>query len=357
MRKFWIFLFILIQPLLVHCQVKVLHLTFHRGCAKEFEAVAKALSLDVTTWYIHDLPPKFFDGQTQGSALYNIGHARAERIWNLHKEYFQTFDTVFISDTAPLSRIFLQNGWNKPLVIWICNRFDYSDLASLDCDFPDQEYYRMFAEACKKKNVTMVAYTPYEHHYAHTKGIDTGSLTIKPTGTFLEEISSSPIPSDILKEKTFFFPPYHNETIFMDAAAFCNKLGIKSYCGRYNGSKDLEAFRGIIHLPYAWSNLALFENLQLGIPYFIPSAKFLKKLISLGNYFDSNMSYKDLFYLSEWYSPENAPLFIYFDSWKDLQRKIEKTDFSARREQLKIYARQHTELTLEKWRSVFFRNK
>ena len=70
-----------------------------------------------------------------GNAVYNIGHQRAETVWNRHKDYFDKFDVIVTSDTAPLSRIFLQNGWRKPLIIWVCNRFDYCDYASLDLVF------------------------------------------------------------------------------------------------------------------------------------------------------------------------------------------------------------------------------
>ena len=55
-------------------------------------------------------------------------------------------------------------------------------------------------------------------------------------------------------------------------------MGIKVFNGRYNGPKDLAEFAGVIHIPYAWSNLALLEAIQLGIVFFIPSKKFLKYL-------------------------------------------------------------------------------
>src|SRR6185437_1116376 len=146
MIQFFVFLWAL---LLTACPayaeqkaLKILHLTFHKGCAKEVEAVAQIFGHEVTTWWIPDLTAGSFDGTSSGNALYNIGHDRAERIWNLHKETFQQFDAVITSDTAPLARVFLQNGFTKPLIIWICCRFDYSDQASLDCEFPDPEFYQ-----------------------------------------------------------------------------------------------------------------------------------------------------------------------------------------------------------------------
>lgn len=204
MHFLMLFFFVIIPGFLFCSPLKVLHLTFHRGCANEIEIVAQRLSLDLTTWYIQELPPYFFDEVSNGSCLYNIGHDRAERIWNKHKAYFELFDIILTSDTAPLSRIFLQNKWAKPLIIWVCNRFDYCDHASLDCDFPDDEYYRLFSQASKQNNVAIIGYTEFEHVYAESKGIHLGNLTIQPSGACTKSSAYSLIPANILKNSTFF---------------------------------------------------------------------------------------------------------------------------------------------------------
>ena len=80
----------------------------------------------------------------------------------------------------------------------------------------------------------------------------------------------------------------------MDMSAHCAALGIPVYCGRYDGPSDLEKFKGIIHLPYNWSNLAFFENSRLGIPYFVPSRKFLEKLLSYEKYFHADLHFLSL---------------------------------------------------------------
>lgn len=341
-------------------KLKVLHLTFHKGCEKEVKGLAVDLGLDLTTWFIPDLPPKFFDGETSGNCLYNIGHKRAERIWNLHRHFFEQFDVILTSDTAPLSRIFLQNSSTKPLIIWICNRFDYSDQASLDCEFPDTEYYQLFSQAKNQPNVTIVAYTPFEHHYAKSKGIDTGEMVITPCSSNLSAQNTShftsSIPTHIDKANTFFLPPYHNEKHFIDLNQHCTELGIPTYCGHYNGPLDLKDFKGIIHLPYAWSNLAFFENIALGIPYFIPSKEFLTTLALMPNYFHQDLHFllqEDLFHLSEWYCPEHAQVFTFFDSWEDLAQKASTMDDSMLRQKTLNFSQQHRLMMLSKWESVF----
>ncbi len=335
--------------------IKALHLTFHRGCAKQVETIANHFSIDLTTWYIPDLPPLFFDGCTQGSALYNIGHRRAQNIWNLHAPFFQQFDLILTSDTAALSRIFLQNNSSTPLIIWICNRFDYHDTATLDCSFPDAEYYRLFQSAQNLPHVAIVANTAFEHLYAQSKKVNTGSLVIQPIGSFSGEEKSAP-PSHPEREKTFYLPPYHNESIFMNLSQHLSDLQIPNYCGRHNGLGDLSAYKGIIHLPYSWSTIALFENLEIGVPYFIPSKTFLAQLHLQGNYWHQNAAFlfdEKLYDISEWYSEDHRSLFTYFDSWHDLLIKIRLCNFPQKKEAIKKLAKTHQEIMLAKWQAVF----
>jgi hypothetical protein len=339
---------------------RILHLTFHRGCANEFAGVGKKLNLSVDTWLIPDLPPHFFDGKSSSSTLYNIDHEMAKRIWDIHKDTFLQYDVIITSDTAPLSRIFLQNNFSKPLIIWICNRFDYCDYASLNSNFPDAEYYKLFNSAITLDNVKVVAYTQFEHSYAMMKGVNTGNITITPSGinvdlSHFKEPLQSFIPSSIQKESSFFLPSYHNETNFMDFENFCKNLNIPCYRGHYNGPFDLKNFKGIIHLPYAWSNLALFETIALGIPYFIPSKTFIEELNSRGNYWYQDASFlftQKLYEISEWYDPKHKDIFVYFDSWADLQDKIASLEYEKQRKTILEYSEKLKKETLEKWSSV-----
>src|SRR5689334_6402784 len=213
-------------------QQSLLHLTFHKGCAREIEYITQHFGIKLTTMFIQSLAEYEFDPASHGNVLYNITHDRAERIWQTHKEYFDQFDLVLVSDTTPLARIFLQNNWEKPLIIWICNRFDYADAASLDGEFPDVEYYQLLRDAIKKKSVHIVAYTPFEHYYARDKGVYLGTEVIKPCAPV-----SITTPHE--KEDIFLIPPYHNDTLFLNLKAICDSYNIPCYNGRYNGPAEL----------------------------------------------------------------------------------------------------------------------
>ena len=159
---------------------KILHLSYHLGTIKEFETVAQKLDLDVTSWFVFEQPLKQFEGQDSGYHVYNMLPDRAERIWNKHKDYFNQFNDIMTSDTAPLSRIFLQHDWQKPLIIWVCNRFD---LACKPSSFPDEGLYKMFKEALNKENVFLIPWSIYEWFHCYKRGVRPQLPVIWPLGS------------------------------------------------------------------------------------------------------------------------------------------------------------------------------
>lgn len=287
--------------------MKILHISYHDGCIKNLNFVLKSLGISC------DVQKPDWN--------YNIGHDRALEIWNNNKDYYNSFDLIITSDTAPLSRILLQNNFGGKLIIWICNRFDYADQATNDCNFPDKEYYELIRRAATNPQVKIFSYTPFEHEYARKyKNVEVGNALLRPCA-FIDNPRTSLIPNEVLKEDTFFIPPYHNDTIFMDLQDKCKNLKINAYCGKYAGPNDLKNFKAIIHIPYAWSNLALFENWFIGNVYFIPSKKFLIELSKQNNFWWQDKYAIEMLDYSEWYLKEHANLHIYFDSWQDLKIK------------------------------------
>ncbi len=332
----------------LEARLKVLHMTFHNGCKQDFEEVAKELDLELTTWYVQDLPRDFWEGFSAGNEIYNVGPKRAKRVWDRHKDFFNQFDAVITSDTVPLSTIFLRNGWSKPLIIWICNRFDYAHGRGVEERFPDAEYYDLMRKAATQPNVRFVSYTPYEHVYAKRRGVDVGTRTIKPLGK-KEDTSEvvSGVPANLDKENTLLLFPRLEENRVQIALRECNQRGIGVWRGAYNGPEDLKGFKGVLFFPYAFSNLALFENLQRGIVHFVPSMRFLTQLGFIRGGMGGNLQW------SEWYFEEFKDALVYFDSWDDLKRKVESTNYVEMKETIRAFGKRHREEMVQEWVNLF----
>lgn len=322
--------------------MKILHISFHKGCINDINYVLNKLNLDFENmFFFNKLSPEAIHGP---SHYYKLTKEKSNMYWNKYKDFFYKFDCIITSDTAPLSRIFLQNNWNKKLIIWICNRFDYNIEG-------DQHYYNLLKEAYNKQNVDIIGYTAFENIYCkNCRGVDIGNKVITPCGN-ISNIYNNFIEKPELNN-LIFVPPYHNDTIMMNLSNELNKIGLKNYTGKYDGPLDLKNYKAVVHIPYAWSNLAFFEAFHLGIVYFIPSISFFNELRAGKNFFWSPPFVPNLIQVSEWYNPEYNDLLIKFDSWDDLKHKIDTLNYNEHKLMLKEFGKKYEEKILNLWKEI-----
>jgi len=317
----------------------------HRGCELEIQYVMTNPGHEVTSM-------RFDDGVTTGNDIYKVNSIRAQMSWDKYKDYYNSFDGIITSDTCPISRPFLQNSWDKPLIIWVCNRFDYAV-------WNDNSFYDLIRGIPNKPNITIIGNTPIENIYSSVfRQTPIGEFVIKPTGKNI--LSSSMTKTYENNSECFYIPPYHNETILMNLSEKLTSIGIENKCERFpNHISDLLVYKGVICIPYAWSTIAFFERMQLGLITFVPSINFLFTLFKTGNkWFQEPFSWvsesqaRGLLKVSEWYCDEHTDLLVYFDSWEDLVQKTKELDYVEKTKTILDYAKKHENDQMEKWKQV-----
>ena len=126
-------------------------------------------------------------GGRGNNGVMNMDPAHAARIWREHGERWrQSYDVIITSDTAPVSRIFLEEQrWSdKRLIIWVCNRFDYHS-SPAEHGFPDPGYYDVMGRAGNGSlgtAVRLVANTEFERRYAAVVGVSIREEVVTPVG-------------------------------------------------------------------------------------------------------------------------------------------------------------------------------
>ncbi len=351
-------------PLLLFASQKALHITFHAGCAGEISAVCNHFAIELDTWLLPSLPNHFLTG-LKDTTPYIFSKDKASQIYKLHKNTFDAYDMIITSDIAPLSRIFLQNHWEKPLLIWVCNRFDINVHRSGNKVFPDDPYHQLFKSTNNMPNVEVIGFTPYEQYYAEKhKNIFAISQTISPIGlnNSHKGIYKS-VPARIDKQTTVFIREYYNENN-VGLSKRLTALKVKNYSGPFDGALDIKDFKAMVHLPLVMSNFFLWENLSEGIVHFIPSKQFYasqyKKTFSFIDWTKStnprnNLPIHEIFDHCEWYREDLVPLFVFFDSYEEIPHLLETTDFQAKKALISTFHRDHKQRSLEKWKEVFSR--
>lgn len=317
---------------------KLLHLSFHRGARAEIRWVGRQLGIEVEDF-------DFNDGS--GNERYNLTPERSEVLWDQVRSRINDFDYVLTSDTASLARPFLihRKDFRGRLIVWVNNRFDYWHGRK-----PDTLFYEHFRAAEAMPETVLVPYTEFEIVYAAERGVSLRREVIRPIGLGLGR-------ARVAKMDRYFIPPYHNDVLFFPSMPKVLSTEFMEH-RRYEGVADIARFRGIIHIPYSWSNYALFEHWAQGIPYYVPSLGFFRKLYSQGGLFFPDANYSRYWHLSEWWRKENRGRFIYFNSWAELKHRLfwtRKLKLSVEKDLGKKIIRSHavqTERTLQQWRDV-----
>ena len=130
----------------------------------------------------------------------------------------------------------------------------------------------------------------------------------------------------------------HGQVVFCVCASSMSRVRAPV---TYQDARELRRFKALVHIPYAWSTLALWEFLQAELVILVPSARFFLELTSscvawgpwlclaLGEQRAQTFSlwFQDFQYVtsaqeleySEWWSTDLAHVLIHFDSWEELE--------------------------------------
>jgi hypothetical protein len=342
---------------------KTLHITNHVGTTKNLENVFKYLqegynlNINLTT-------------EKCNFPLY-ISKPHADHIW--YQEYKQRllaedYTTLVFTDTCMYARPFLQNIDDHALkiIIYITNRFDWGIWG-----FKDEEFLNLYAKSSLHNRVIFIADNRYDQAYASAHNIKFYYDDIVRLTPEIAEIAENKI-----KPKTDKMFVYNRGSKVADYVPLIKNVSLakaeseveldifgENY-KRYRDQTHICEYIGYIHLPYQTNIQSLWENLGHGIVYFIPSQKFFNELLFTTEwyYWEEKTRPYDLLKasisLAEWYQAENADYFVYFNSWADLQEKInfyrENTEeLIAKKKLILTKIKNSNTQHLAKWRNIF----
>jgi hypothetical protein len=344
--------------------MKILHISHHIGCMRDHAFIYETFGFIYEFW-------KFYKG------AFHISKQFANQIWQEKKEYFNTFDFIVTSDTAPLSRIFMENipELKPKIVVWICNRFDYAMEH-------DASYYELFRNISihHKDQFKIIPYSKFEKMWCNIHNISEILDEITPIGMnpieldvhidSLQTLKDQYIYDNNSKEQytnptdlngKIFISIYGNDNLFFHLSDILNKNNIPCFNGGYHHSSDLKYCKGLVTFPDQYSKLATYETIHNQIIVFLPTRNFLIQLHPTTNnnvryWFNSPVGLLDdkLIHFCEWYRFENCR--IYFDSIDDLIFKINHLTPEIILEKKKwcsIYSKLLIEENIEKWKQIF----
>ena len=332
---------------------EILHISHHIGCFRDQEYILNQLGFEVTNH-------KFYDGTFQ------ITEEIANNFWKVHKDQLNSFDYILTSDTAPLSRIFLENQqeFTSKLIIWICNRFDYRMES-------ESNYYKLFSEAEQNSNIKIVPYSHFEKIWCTQKGTNLmNHQYIPPCGINLKESLSNIPETSYFKEMygegqqlpdaDVIVPIYHNDNHFFNMSEYLKSHQISVYNGGFRNIDQLIKYKAFVHMPDAFSKFLCFELIHAHIPAILPSKKLLYDLSKQPNYFfniwgsgGANLLEPDWIPWCEWYDEELTKCRFYYDSFDEIPSIIKSIDKDLMREEFEKCSKYLENESLSKWKTFY----
>ena len=309
----------------------VLHISHHIGCFKDQEYILKKLGYNVTNF-------KFYD------RVFHITKDIANTFWNDNKEMLNSYDYILTSDTAPLSRIFLenQNEFKSKLIIWICNRFDYR----METEY---EFYELFSKAEQNPNIKIIPYTHFEKVWCDHKGTIITNETIRPNGNTIGNHDFN-IPNiefykneygteKELPDADVIVPIYFNDNVFFKLGDYLRNKNLKVYNGGFISLNQLKKYKGFVTMPDAFSKFLAFELIHAHIPAILPSKNFLYELSKKSGYFfniwgsgGAELLQKEMIDWCEWYDPRLQNCRLYFDTFDEIHDIVNRINIDNMKE-------------------------
>lgn len=321
---------------------------------------------------------------------YVFSNDRVASIWKDKPlaERLESYAGVISTDTSHAMYPFLQNPAfkNKPLIVWVTNRYDITNPYNPDRmpkDSLDTYLRTMENASCCRKNVYFVAAHDSEIEFAKVKHphMDVSRWrTIYPIGhesnwlhreMTTEHRTGLNLDAEPFKSETLCVYPSANEPAMMKEYGrilaeanipYDDKMG-KSGPRTYGGPRGMSiSCKAIVHVPYAPNTMALWENVQMGNIFFLPTAKLLAQWrasnqiglfqMSHGVSLDRPLT-EDFLNRTEWYREDRRALFVYFSSADDLAVKFRSLDFTKQRSEMRAYMDKHEAAQLSKWKDLF----
>lgn len=301
--------------------MKVFHYTMHDGCASDIKNLFGKYNVQLKTYI-----PK-----ERQHEKYIITGQRIKELWEKHQEDYLSSDVLIFSDTIPFSRPVLENlnlfSENVKILLWITNRFNYAIET-------DQSYYDLLDSIKNDPRVYFLYANKFEEVYLKNfvKLNCDNQFFITPYGKRSKKNFN--LKNQKNHNNKLFVMSYQNEKEFYPLYENLNSLGIDFYCKKewipdseYCGPYDIETCCAILHIPYSWSTIALWEYMAIGKTFILPSLNWLNKTYQTHPlFFQTYKSVEAISLFSQWYCEENKNLFIYFDEIEEIKNILQDQD-------------------------------
>lgn len=338
--------------------IKVLFVNYHPGVENEVHAVfEKILSpLNLKATYNHTRG-------VGGLADYQVTDEKAREWWPSNRDHCDSsqYDLIVVGDITAYSRPYLTAACKTNIILYITNRFDFGVPG-------ENEYAQLVATASKWPNVRVIVNNLYEQRYAvATRHADLHVYAYSPSTGALDDTAS-----ELLKESELDWSAIDQQELLvvgrdheMRFVQLMQEAGIPPphVIPRAYGGPLALTRRRLVHIPYQVNTMSLFENLNVGVLYILPSLRLYESWLRRDLFWldggepNKRWTYEELLSYVDWYRTDLQFLFFYFDDLADLApdsefRKMVAREAEAKSQAVGQFMKNHTNRSIDAWKQA-----
>lgn len=338
--------------------LNILIVNYHDGVENEIHAVLEAAfaPLHQTVNFHH----------TRGVGDitdFTVTEGASREYYPLHTDHCNSsvYDLIVVGDVITYGRPYLQAECKTNIILFITNRFDFGI-------WGDSEWAALVESASRWPNVRVIVDNLHEHNYALTsRNVDIHIYAYAPCTGMISDtaknmLATSEIDWSTVDKTELLLLDRGGQTHLLDLLREKNIPG-PFVMSHYGGPLDV-AGRFMIHIPYQVNTLALFENLNVGVLWVLPSVRLYRRWLVDGTFrMDSgergerNWTEKELTAYADWYRDDLSHLFFYFEELEDLapgsrfrEKLVKEAD--AKKKVVEKYMKHQLSRTKEAWRQA-----
>jgi len=248
--------------------------------------------------------------------------------YNEYKNELDKYDGFIVTHTPVFSKLY--EKFNKPIICVASTRYEYP------YTFDKQKWESLNSFLINNKNIIKISNNKFDKNYCE----------------IFTDTEWKLIPSlcDYIGNK---YTGTKSQSILFSKKKKFEKLINKESLGRYSW-EDLFSYKSIVHIPYNYSTMSIFEQYTANVPLLFPTKEFTTRLFlenlsmteisylqvfnkqpesTLNIFGDPNVynnisTFSDNLDLADFYDLESMPYITYFDNENDLNHILKNLNFA-----------------------------
>lgn len=294
----------------------ILHITYSKSVEEHITWMAQQRRVSVEHWNMRTK-------ENMGKNVM-ISQDTAEQWWHKYNQGLKDKQLIILSGNPLVSRFLWSHmdSFTGKVIVWL------HESASMDWDKETQRMWTSWTQtymdrvkvihSCKAFRVQNVL------NHLMASGIFSDHCLLPLGRNSYDPLHYSSLPNHVVNDQNhYLFSPSNslndngasNQQTISIPENRLQTLGVQWYQGRFNGLNDVKDFAALLWIPHKLSCNLVYESWALDKVWYIPSWDYFK---TLRKHVSDDF---EVWQESVWYCHEHRHLFVYFDSWEDLQQK------------------------------------